>query len=375
MNNQSFRLMILTGIMVLSCGCQSISTSRPAAGVIDRLYALEKTHPPTSGAPSGTSGLTKHLLEHLPPILQHDPIATTLLSHVTATNTCDLGICASDLKEFARKFHEFMNAGLFKNLNDPEKLKAAYGTPTLENVLLAYYTAYQKGKFVLRDGPTLGAPKLHIKSSSGKVSGSVDNDTTVGLITVFQEALFDCAGKDLGMAAPLYYKTITTTNWVEDHIPSSVPDHYLQVFKPDVKEKDRDFLLNGKVPTAALIFTNNVCEIIEKKPNAKKGVTEKELQFVHFASGLAADQSKHLAGFIVRSLGSMDAGMFVMGSFSIGNNETLAKIIETLMACNSRRFTEHELLVLFRNYDGKDPAVNAILENYDWVYNLIDGKN
>ena len=93
--------------------------------------------------------------------------------------------------------------------------------------------------------------------------------------------------------------------------------------------------------------------------------------FIRYSATQAADRSKDLSGLIFRSFGAIHAGQFVYGSWAIGNNDTVAKIVETSLSCFSGRLTEYALTEAFVPYLGGNNDVNLILDHYKEIYDQI----
>lgn len=306
--------------------------------------------------------------EPVPRRLARNPVVKKLVgSQVSETK---VSFSPGELKRFASEFFDTM-----EDPYDEEQTKLLVraernGRLAFGNLVTAYFMAYQKGSFVLRDGTALGKPKATVKLAEGRISGSVDNDTLVGLLTVFSEALYD-----YGLATPVYYqaKQGDVTFKEEFKETSAGSGEYLKFYKKQNPQVEKDFLVGGKTPTAAAFL--EVRPLVDtyagKSPAGTRDLTVKELGFVRFCSSLAADRSKELSGLIIRSLGSVDAGMFVFGSFSIGNNETLAKVVETMLASASGRLTEHGLVKAFGRYRGDNKVVNELLDHYKDLYDKI----
>lgn len=129
---------------------------------------------------------------------------------------------------------------------------------------------------------------------------------TVNLLTavvaIVIEALFDCL-----LDTPVYvidgaYQTI------KGREPSVCK--YLQVGKEDI--------VNPGVP----------------------GIDRKELKLIRSLSGLAGDRSKILSGAVYRLFGGAEISFVIGGNFSFGDNETLAKILDTLFEVAAKRISE-----------------------------------
>lgn len=72
----------------------------------------------------------------------------------------------------------------------------------------------------------------------------------------------------------------------------------------------------------------------------KDGITKFELKAIRYLSGLASDQSKALSGLVVRAFGDLEIGFVIGGHFSFGDNDTLAKLLDTVFEVSSKRIVE-----------------------------------
>jgi hypothetical protein len=399
-NYQSHSMKILYSALVctslfLQAGCATVTTTKQASQVIrllgerepekgkletmveDKSYGVQNLAAQVLGITSKTREkkldeasvrYEKNETEPVPRGLAQDPVVKKLVESQITGGEATFG--AGELKQFATDFFKTMEDPYDEHQTSLLVRAGKEGRLAFGNLMTAYFMACQKGNFVLRDGTVLGKPKATVKLTDGKISGSVDNDTLVGLLTVFYEALYD-----YGLATPVYYQTKKgEATYKEEYKESPAGSgEYVKVYKKQDPQTEKDFLVGGKAPTAAAFFEERslVEDYGRKSPADNRDFTVKEFQFVRYCAGLAADRSKGLSGLIVRSRGSVDAGMFVIGSFSVGNNETLAKVVETSLASASGRLTEQGLLKAFGRYRGDKSLVNELLDHYKELYEKI----
>jgi len=93
----------------------------------------------------------------------------------------------------------------------------------------------------------------------------------------------------------------------------------------------------GVEPTVHKLKFTNAEEIVSK---GNDGITELELKAIRYLSGLASDQSKALSGLVVRAFGDLEIGFVIGGHFSFGDNDTLAKLLDTIFEVSSKRIVE-----------------------------------
>lgn len=247
--------------------------------------------------------------------------------------------------------------------------------PDVFSLIEAYYVAYSKGQFTLRDGTVLGKPTGNFGLTNGTFKGAIPNDTVDGIVTIFTEAVSDSLFR-----TPLYYaKTSTTslTNFpvsasvIYPSLPKDFSNSYIQLSGYSTNTAN-DFFLDGKTPTASR-FLPCYQVVIADSNNKKhqKGLTQKEVQFIQAVSGLTAKQSQALAGLILRSFGGGSAGQFVFLHVSVGNNQVLTSIADNLMSSLSYHLSERLLNEAFIKYAGGDPDVEALLDHYQDLLKII----
>lgn len=133
-----------------------------------------------------------------------------------------------------------------------------------------------------------------------------------------------------------------------------------------------DYFLNGNIPTAAKIFpTEMVADVLAETNKTVGFLTKNEVQFIRTVSGLSAKQSQALGTLIFQSFGGASAGQFVFVHFSVGNSQMLSSVVAALLSSASYHTSEWTLTRLFRDYDGKDPAVNFLLEYYQTLTSVV----
>jgi hypothetical protein len=74
--------------------------------------------------------------------------------------------------------------------------------------------------------------------------------------------------------------------------------------------------------------------------NDAAGISHAKLKLIKLASGAASDGAEGLSSLIMRSFGGVDIGFVVLGKISIGDNETLARIVETVVGNLAIRSSE-----------------------------------
>jgi len=185
-----------------------------------------------------------------------------------------------------------------------------------EGLFNAYLMAYYNGKFVDRTGGEYSKPKLGL---------TITNETITAFISIFLEALFDyviVAGNEFRV--PVVYE------------PTSATD-----------DKPVKWLPTGKQPTLAKVVKELTGEheltyVVEPvKKSGEEGITKKKLCVIHAISGITGDAAQGASGTILRLFGGGTGGIaFLNGKVSIGDNETLAKVIDTLLENSVKRLTE-----------------------------------
>lgn len=304
------------------------------------------------------------------------------------------------------------------NLN-PGNLAMNRKQIVLDKILLDYYKAYFKNNFVMRNGVKLTGPNVSFDFVNGQFTASVNNDTITGVITVLLEGIYECIfptpviGKIDGIThySPVYRLipsfTITNTT-INDLVNAKVPKHVVDKltvildkefseeehftntlihligtkdtkkygssiinysksvtdFYEEVFEKltqTNYFTETNYMPTAQLYF--NLEQIVDD--GSKPGISEKELNCMNFISNMAGEKSEIISGLIIKALGGFDLGLLIEGNFSIGDNDSLAKVVETVVEVSTRRAVEYGLYEFFNDYSSRiiQTDINELLNN------------
>jgi hypothetical protein len=84
--------------------------------------------------------------------------------------------------------------------------------------------------------------------------------------------------------------------------------------------------------------------------NETVGISKNELKAIRLISSYVASGSKMVTGLGFRSIGGLGVSFGAFGKASIGDNDTLANIVETALEVFSRRLLEYELYLFFKSY-------------------------
>jgi hypothetical protein len=206
---------------------------------------------------------------------------------------------------------------------------------TWEGIAYTYFVAYFSDEFVDRTGGTVGRPKLGVK---------ITNETLAGFITVGLESIYD-------------YAMIGAE----------------QIKNPVVWEvkngKEVWQTAGGKKPTLVSITqmlkgrtvddsTVNYDYVVEPlTDDTQPGISKRKLELIRLLSGYAGDISGSLSDLIVREFGGIDIGFVILGRVSVGDNDTLAKLVQTIIDITAHRSTE--AFVATYLYDITKPAVKG----------------
>jgi hypothetical protein len=191
--------------------------------------------------------------------------------------------------------------------------------PTWEGIAYTYFVAYFSDEFVDRNGGAFGRPKLGIK---------ITNETLVAFITVGLESIYDYA--------------ILRSEIIKNPV----------VWKSDENKKELWQTAGGKKPTLVTVTqmlqgktvddpTLEYKGVVERlKKDTEKGISKRKLELIRLLSGYAGDISGSLSDLIIREFGGINIGFVVFGRFSVGDNDTLAKLIQTIIGITAHRSTE-----------------------------------
>ncbi len=213
-----------------------------------------------------------------------------------------------------------------------------------------YLAAYTNGKFVDRDGTQFSKPG--IDSSKHTIS----NDTITAFVSVVGEAIID----------DFFYRHRSCLK-------------FPIVVAPDTEPGTLKWLTAGDgVPTFARVLglsegsspgdiTDELKGLVELAPKADDetgGIGPKKLKLIRLAGGVAGDEGKLVSGLIVRNFGGLHFGQFALGKWSIGDNETLSKVAETVF----------ELLAKRTNQSVASQALYArkFPDDLNWIVGIVE---
>lgn len=283
-------------------------------------------------------------------LLVHSPLHMAL-KDTTTTVDClrnDAGLTAEIETARTRVQGLHLRLGHFKDflnhlvtLHDPKRpgsnlgpllLALQVGPPkdrtqlSFLHFLGGYLAAYTNGKFVARDGTPFSKPG--IDSSKHTIS----NDTITAFVSVVGEAIID----------DFFYRHRACLK-------------FPIVVAPDTEPGTLKWLTAGDgVPTFARVLglsegsstadiTDELKGLVELAPKADDetgGIGPKKLKLIRLVGGVAGDEGKLVSGLIVRNFGGLHFGQFAFGKWSIGDNETLSKVAETVFELLLKRTNE-----------------------------------
>jgi hypothetical protein len=318
-----FRVFFLSALLLLS-GCGSISTKDNLLvprGYFpgDRIKHGESQVRANSGAQLETpdpllrayeqvterDGTVGNLLKAseqrasgpLPTYLVDEPLVRKLIvSAYQAVNgsTPSQEIDRSDVASFSK-----MMDAKFLGQQSSSIMGRADAEKPASKLIHLYLAEYYAGKngFVDREGAVFKRPEI---------KNSIGNDIITAALDVTLEAVFDAT-----LHNPVYYaEESAKKNW-------NTPDN-------------REPTVVGALKVAEKLAADG----------SAQGITSRKQKAIRYLSGLAADRSKVLSGAAYRAVGGADLGIVVAGKFSIGDNDTLAKMLDTTFEVAAKRITE-----------------------------------
>lgn len=215
---------------------------------------------------------------------------------------------------------------------------------SLKAILAAYLKEYLSGKFVDRAGNELPKPKL------GKTIG---NDTITGFETVLFEAVFDYAYLTPALYTEgdmVYQETYVGPLNQDADVQVTPPGAAGTTYKVKLSGQDRYFVQlytekgkpkifnkEKKQPTFVKVLPKLVLPL---STDSHQGVTALERETVEFVSDLSSQGSQQLSGLITRLFGGIHIGFGILGKISVGDNDTVAKAVETFAEVASRRYLQ-----------------------------------
>src|SRR5438094_922107 len=144
-------------------------------------------------------------------------------------------------------------------------------------------------------------------------------------------------------------------NKLLDVTKASVKDEVVS----DVRFSPREIM--SFAPTAATWD-----QTLAMEATAQTNVTLREARAIQVFSGMAADRSGAISSALVRSFGGAELSVVIGGKFSIGDNETLAKVVDTWVEATSRRLAEAVFYKQFLS-PGEPDGIQDMLDLIEWV--------
>lgn len=296
--------------------------------------------------------------------LDRDPVLiklTEALKPAVGASPKKVAISVWELKDFAGKLvrglgsydsNEQMLAEVDQTLAEDTSLNidrdisgfSVGNAISLKTVLAAYLKDYLSGKFVDRAGNELAKPKI---------SKTIGNDTITGFETVILEAIFDFVYLTPALYAEgdMEYEETYVGPLNQDVGVIVTPSagaaspykiklegsdrYFVQLYKE--KGKPKVYNKEKKKPTFVKVFPKLIAQLSK---NSHKGVTALERETIDFVCNLSSQGSQQLSGLITRLFGGIHLGFGILGKISVGDNDTVAKAVETFAEVSSRRYLE-----------------------------------
>ena len=169
-------------------------------------------------------------------------------------------------------------------------------TKKIGKLIQQYLTSYYSDKdgYINREGTVFKRPEI---------KNSIGNDVITAFIAIILEGLFDGL-----LENPVYV------------------------------DKGGGFQTSGGLEPSAHKYKYAKPQTIVER--GKEGVDDLELKAIRYLCGLASDQSKALSGAAYRSFGGITLSFVIGGKFSFGDNDTLAKVLDTAFEVASKRIVE-----------------------------------
>lgn len=186
----------------------------------------------------------------------------------------------------------------------------------IKKYLITYYSDTKDG-FIDREGAVYKRPEI---------KNSIGNDVITAVVQILLEGLFDGI-----LDVPVY-----------------------------TDDKDKFQTEKGVEPTVHKLKFTKAEKLVT---DGSSGIDKLELKAIRYLSGLASDQSKTLSGATIRAFGDLEIGFVVGGHFSIGDNDTLSKILDTVFEVSSKRIVEAGAYQGFKKLTWKDRA--SLVEQQD----------
>jgi hypothetical protein len=334
-------------------------TKAAAVGVVNRVGVLRKA----GGATKNVTVADSHLsLLHLrSPTQGQALVETQLFQDVMAASAkairgesfrADSSLKPQNVYRFSRvTLHLLDQAGGYGGSVDEAQIKELEaferGTSASPNVSFdviaqTYLKAYFGGKFINRRGVKLDKPKLE--------GGKVDNATIAAMETVLLEAFFDT---QFNTDAPVLFEN--RNEFVPKFLPFPAAPDFLAGFE---RKPVPHYFTQDNAEPSALKFVGSRELIVpplwdpaNPDPDpADIGVSADEYELIRSLSSIGGEVKKQISALVFRIFGGVEFSFVFGGHFSIGNNETLATMVTTLIEVAAARSMELKWTVFFNEF-------------------------
>jgi hypothetical protein len=206
--------------------------------------------------------------------------------------------------------------------NEPQTLPKI----TWDGIAFHYFAAYYKGEFIDRTGGKLSKPDIGKKISNETITSAL----TVGIESIYDFAVLSASKgpEDLIIKAPIVFSGDAGKEQFQ------TADHN----KPTLAVLSQK-LLGQQGPIKEWPY------VVERvKNNDKVGISPAKIKVIRWASGVAGDGAGSLSDLIMRTFGGINLGVTfgggLLGKVSIGDDDTLAKIVATTVESVAHRGSE-----------------------------------
>ena len=193
---------------------------------------------------------------------------------------------------------------------------------TWDGLAFQYFSAYYRGEFVDRTGGKLSKPDLGKK---------ISNETITSVLAVGLESIHDFAvlTASKGQAERAIKAPVTFTgDSGKEQWPSGNKQTLVTVTQKLLKKKHGDPIAPWKYVVEAAT------------DNKKEGISPAKRKLIQWISGLAGDGAGSLSDLVTRTFGGIHIGFGVLGKVSVGDDDTLAKIVSTTVETFAHRGSE-----------------------------------
>ena len=234
-----------------------------------------------------------------------------------------ISMTAGDTKHMIRMIHRHFGASAHSE-NTSAKDKDLTTYRIIRRYLMAYYES--DPGYIDRFGTVYKRPEI---------KGSIGNDVITAVVAVVVEGLLDS----------LLVEETQMPAWYE-------------------KEE--------KKPTVVKLGLAKKGKLVEV--GAPDGIDKYELKAMNYLANLAGDQSKLASGAVIRVFGDLELGFVVGGNFSFGDNDTFAKVLETVFEVTSKRLAMELGYQAFQRFEYTLPGGRVVPEGMGLMANDSESR-